>query len=310
MKFRYLFLILPLIVAACASGPTRMETGGMQTVLVRPGETIDDLAKRLNISPRDLIEANGLTPPYKVAGGETLIVPVPKHYTVKKGDSVSKIAERFNVSQIAIAQLNHLSPPYTLRIGQNLTLPDFHGQDPQPITTAVASVPATQPKQPPAAAAPATPDTTDRSSPAALAPPVQTAAIEKPSEPNAAASGFIWPLKGEIVSGFGPKAGGLHNDGINIAAAEGTPVKASAAGTVAYAGDDLKGFGNLVLIRHSDGWITAYAHLASMTVSKGEEVNAAQVIGTVGQTGSVDSPQLHFELRHGKEAVDPTGKLG
>ena len=86
--------------------------------------------------------------------------------------------------------------------------------------------------------------------------------------------------------------------------------KAAAAGTVAYAGNDLKGFGNLVLIRHSDGWITAYAHLASMTVAKGDEVNAAQVIGAVGQTGSVDSPQLHFELRHGKEAVDPTGKLG
>jgi murein DD-endopeptidase MepM/ murein hydrolase activator NlpD len=138
---------------------------------------------------------------------------------------------------------------------------------------------------------------------------VQTAAVEKPPEPTASASGFTWPLKGEIVSSFGPKVGGLHNDGINIAAAEGTPVKAAAAGTVAYAGDDLKGFGNLVLIRHSDGWITAYAHLATMNVTKGDEVNAAQTIGTVGQTGSVDSPQLHFELRHGKEAIDPTGKL-
>ena len=317
MKGRYFALALIFLVAACASNsPTRLETGGMQTVLVRPGETIDDLARRLNISPQDLIAANGLTAPYRLSGGQTLIVPVPKRYTVQKGDSLSKIAMKFNVSQSAVANLNHLSPPYRLLVGKQLVLPDFHGQDAQPLTTDSAAANADSKHAAPILPPPSTAQTadgkTDRSSPVALAPPaapMQTVSTEKPPEPVASASGFTWPLKGEIVSSFGPKAGGLHNDGINIAAAEGTPVKAAAAGTVAYAGNDLKGFGNLVLIRHSDGWITAYAHLASMSVQKGDEVNAAQAIGTVGQTGSVDSPQLHFELRHGKEAIDPTGKL-
>ena len=325
MKLRFLVLVLPLIAAACAGGTSsgRVETGGMQTVLVRPGESLDDLARRLNINPQDLIAANGLTAPYRVAAGQTLIVPVPKRYTVQKGDSLSKIAIKFNVSQSAVAQLNGLGPPYRLYPGRVLVLPDFHGQDDQPVVeeSAATPPPVSQPKQ--AAVMPVPPPATtttaqagkptDLSSPTALAPPIspaaQAASLEKSSDPIASASGFIWPLKGDIVSSFGPKAGGLHNDGINIAAAEGTPVKASAAGTVAYAGNDLKGFGNLVLIRHSNGWITAYAHLASMSVTKNQEVNAAQTIGTVGQTGSVDSPQLHFELRHGKEAVDPTGKL-
>ena len=119
----------------------------------------------------------------------------------------------------------------------------------------------------------------------------------------------MWPVHGSIASGFGPKPGGLHNDGINIAAPEGTPVVAAQAGTVAYAGNELKGFGNLILIRHANGWVTAYAHLASMSVKKGDAVKAGQGIGAVGQTGTIDSPQLHFELRHGKDAVDPTGKL-
>ncbi len=121
---------------------------------------------------------------------------------------------------------------------------------------------------------------------------------------------FLLPVQGRIVSDFGPKSGGLHNDGINIAAPRGTPILATADGEIAYAGDGLPGFGNLILIRHADGWTSAYAHADSMAVKRGDEVQRGQEIGRVGSTGSVSEPQLHFELRKQDKAVDPTPLLG
>ncbi len=315
MKFRFALLTLPLFMAACAGNTGPREPGAMQTVSVKQGETIDDVARRLGVSLNALVDANRLSPPYRLTTGETLIVPVPHVYTVQSGDSLSKIAQRFNISQSGIARLNNMSPPYKVLSGQQLVLPDYHGQDPGPQVAGAddADLVPPPPPRPVVQATPLTPPVagkpTDLSSPVALAPPTQAAAPAASTDTAGPASGFLWPVKGEIVSTFGPKPGGLHNDGINIAAAEGTPVKAAAQGAVAYAGSDLKGFGNLVLIRHADGWITAYAHLGSIAVKKGEAVKAGQQVGTVGQTGSIDSPQLHFELRHGKEAVDPTGKL-
>jgi len=116
---------------------------------------------------------------------------------------------------------------------------------------------------------------------------------------------FRWPARGSILSEFGPKPGGLHNDGINISAAKGSSVVAAENGVVAYAGNELRGFGNLLLIRHADGWMTAYAHLDDMLVDRGAKVTRGQKIGTVGSSGSVSAPQLHFELRRGSRAVDP-----
>lgn len=120
---------------------------------------------------------------------------------------------------------------------------------------------------------------------------------------------FLMPVKGKLISGFGPKPDGSRNDGLNIAAAKGTPVWAAGDGVVTYAGNELKGFGNLLLVRHADGWVTAYTHLDAMRVGKGDRVKRGQVIGTVGQTGSVDSPQLHFELRKSNQPIDPSGHL-
>jgi murein DD-endopeptidase MepM/ murein hydrolase activator NlpD len=120
---------------------------------------------------------------------------------------------------------------------------------------------------------------------------------------------FQWPLQGKIISRFGAKNGGQHNDGINIAAKEGAKVYAADSGTVAYAGNELRGFGNLLLIRHSDGWITAYAHNEKLLVKKGDKVARGQPIALVGATGNVDSPQLHFEIRRGSDPVDPLQHL-
>ncbi|MET1028270.1 MAG: peptidoglycan DD-metalloendopeptidase family protein [Dongiaceae bacterium] len=121
---------------------------------------------------------------------------------------------------------------------------------------------------------------------------------------------FGWPVQGNIVSKFGATADGLRNDGINIAAPAGSPVQAAADGVVAYAGNELRGFGNMVLIRHANGWVTAYAHNQSLTVKKGDQVKRGQTIARVGATGNVQSPQLHFEIRKGTSAVDPMKYLG
>jgi len=141
-------------------------------------------------------------------------------------------------------------------------------------------------------------------------PPPQTARVtSQPLPPIDGSLSFAWPVKGKVISGFGATTGGEKNDGINIATARGTPIRAAASGTVSYAGDELKDYGNLLLIKHADGYVTAYAHADHLIVAKGETVTKGQVIGYAGQTGDVSSPQLHFEIRHGTQPVNPNDLL-
>jgi murein DD-endopeptidase MepM/ murein hydrolase activator NlpD len=143
----------------------------------------------------------------------------------------------------------------------------------------------------------------------ASAPPASAGPTADPKQdtvlPPRSGRTFSWPVRGRVLAGFGPTPDGLHNDGINIAARAGAPVIAAENGVVVYAGSELKGFGNLLLIRHADGWMTAYAHLDKALVKKGQKVTKGQAIGTVGSTGGVSQPQLHFEIRRGTQAVDP-----
>jgi len=138
----------------------------------------------------------------------------------------------------------------------------------------------------------------------------QTVKVQLARSPQAGHATFIWPATGRVVSGFGVKANGLRNDGINIAAKTGAPVFASAAGEVLYAGDRLRAFGNLILIRHKNGYISTYGHNQKLFVTRGQKVQQGQQIATVGATGSVASPQLHFELRRNSSAIDPMRYLG
>lgn len=173
-----------------------------------------------------------------------------------------------------------------------------------PPPTRVAATPQPQVQQPQYAAA----------QPAPTARMV-TPATEKPVEEtnsadaNAGAAGFRWPARGRVIAGFGPKPTGQQNDGINLALPEGTPVKAADDGVVAYAGNELKGYGNLVLVRHSNGFVTAYAHASELMVKRGDTIKRGQVIAKSGQTGNVTSPQLHFEIRKGASPVDPMQHL-
>ena len=114
-----------------------------------------------------------------------------------------------------------------------------------------------------------------------------------------------WPVRGKVISDFGKKPSGLKNEGINIAVPEGTSIRAAESGVVAYAGNELKGYGNLILIRHAGGYVTAYAHAKSLNVKRGDTVKRGDVIAVAGQTGAVQSPQLHFEVRKGATALDP-----
>ena len=131
----------------------------------------------------------------------------------------------------------------------------------------------------------------------------------KTAEPAGSLPSFRWPVRGRIIAGFGPKPNGLQNDGINLAVPEGTPIKAAEDGVVAYAGNELKGYGNLVLVRHANGFVTAYAHASEILVKRGDTVKRGQVIAKSGQTGNVTSPQLHFEIRKGSTPVDPAQYL-
>jgi murein DD-endopeptidase MepM/ murein hydrolase activator NlpD len=182
-------------------------------------------------------------------------------------------------------------------------LPPLSSSPPASVRADPASVRADEP--PPAEPATA-PEPSSRPVPEERSPERQEAAPAPASSARAARSDkFLKPVDGRIVSGFGPKSGGLRNDGINISAARGTPVRAAQDGTVAYAGNELPGFGNLVLVKHPNGWISAYGHNEEILVSKGQAVRRGQPIAKVGSSGNVVQPQLHFELRNGSRAIDP-----
>ena len=140
----------------------------------------------------------------------------------------------------------------------------------------------------------------------AVTPAQQPETPVKAAEATGALPTFRWPVRGRVITGFGAKTNGKQNDGINVAVPEGTPVKAAEDGVVAYAGNELKGYGNLVLVRHANGYVTAYAHASELMVKRGDTIKRGQIIAKSGQTGEVTSPQLHFEIRKGSTPVDPT----
>lgn len=268
--------------------------GGADSVgvhTVSAGDTLYDIAQRYKLSMQDIIAVNDLAPPYELAPTQRLKLPPPTTYTVKGNDTLYGISRTFNVSQTQIARLNDLRAPYTIHPGQALNLPAVRAVYHPPSAPPQKIIRENLMARPSLAKPPA---------------PVVRSAL---SMPPRASSKFIWPVDGPVISAYGPKKGGLHNDGINIKAPKGAPVRAADNGTVVYAGNELKGFGNLVLIKHADRWITAYGHMDRMLVTKGQSVRQGDSIGVVGATGSVDSPQLHFETRRGTDAINPLAQL-
>ncbi len=301
------------------------------TVIVRRGDTYSEIAEAHGVSTRALIEINGAEPPYTIYPGDVLRLPPPRTYTVVRGDTATRIARCHGVDLWSLVQLNRLKHPYRLSVGQDLRIPrriraphcpdegtilveveipDDEDPAPAAVPGAVAAAPAV-PAAPTPRVGDGTPSAVAAPEPVATSQPVAAPRVPAPAPQSAGSSKFLWPADGRIASRFGTKSGGLKNDGINIAAPAGSPVRATADGTVAYAGNELQAYGNLVLIRHEDGWMSAYAHNQELTVARGDRVRQGQMIAQVGQTGNVPGPQVHFELRTGKgRPVDPLKHLG
>ena len=298
-------------------------TGGM--VIVKRGDSLYSLSRRHKVSLRGLIVANNVRPPYRLRPGQRLVLPAPREHVVRAGDTLYDISRAYGVDVSSLARINRIVPPYRILPGQTLRLPDTTS----PVFAAARPAPRKSPPQtsrrpPPQTPRKSPPQTSRKSPPQAASRPAPPEAGPKPGvkprkpakrivrvppPPRKKGGGFSWPVRGKVLSSFGPKGGGLHNDGINIAAPKGAAVKAAENGVVAYAGNEIRGYGNLLLIRHSGGWITAYAHAEKLLVQRGDKVNKGQVIARVGHTGNVVSPQLHFEIRKGKQAVNPIRHL-
>jgi murein DD-endopeptidase MepM/ murein hydrolase activator NlpD len=311
------------------------------TIIVGTSDTLDGLAKRYNVSTAAILQANGYKGPRVLSPGQQLIIPKQTAvaaaapalapaaskpvaavagpssvHVVNRGDTLMSIARRNNVPVGELARANNLDQTAKLGLGMKLTVPGSR-------SAAAVAAPAAQPVAAVAPAQPATTVAVPATKMASAGPPqaarlasATTNVVEekpvvveqapvKPSEATGALPTFRWPVRGKVITTYGAKTNGKSNDGINLAVPEGTPVKAAEDGVVAYSGNELKGYGNLVLVRHSNGYVTAYAHASELMVKRGDTIKRGQIIAKSGQSGEVGSPQLHFEIRKGSSPVDP-----
>lgn len=313
------------------------------TITVARGDTLYSLAQQYATTPEALANKNNLDMSKPLQIGQKLYITqsapraatasavpsatpaTPKNVptttrvqlteiTVGAGDTLYSLSRKYSVPVNDLAVMNNISAPFTLSVGQKLKVPNLASAPVRGATTVAPQSPA----RPAQSATPAA-KTTQQGTTATIKTPTQTKPAKQkissdptkklPAIAARSSSKFSWPVRGKILSHYGAKSGGLFNDGINISAARGTAVSAAENGVVAYAGNEVKGMGNLVIIQHSGGWMTVYAHMDSMAVRRGARVSVGQKIGTVGATGKVDKPQLHFEIRKGTKAYNPSSYL-
>jgi murein DD-endopeptidase MepM/ murein hydrolase activator NlpD len=310
------------------------------TIIVGTSDTLDIIARRYHVTPAEILHANGYKGPRALSPGQQLVIPhpggpaiaaaaptavptapmsaprpvmaaapaTPTIHFVNHGETLAGIARQNHLSVAELAQANNLTATSPLKLGTRLSIPAKSAAMASPaapvaaLPQPVAAVPVPAPTTKVASAGPV------QSARLAVASPVpeeKEEAPSKPAETTSALPTFRWPARGKVITSYGAKTNGKSNDGINIAVPEGTPVKAAEDGVVAYSGNELKGYGNLVLVRHSNGYVTAYAHASELMVKRGDPIKRGQVIAKSGQSGEVGSPQLHFEIRKGSSPVDP-----
>lgn len=299
----------PVYLAAATPAPSADISDLPGQVTVLPGDTVYAISRRTGASPQSIIALNSLQPPFTLSVGQTIRVPSsavpPSHaaisqptaapmrnvsapregaHIVRSGDTLYSISRSTGIAVGDLARANNLRAPYTLSVGDTLRIP---GGLSQPVQREAAAAPAPQGN---------------------VAEIARNVSYEAPVPKKA--SLFAWPVQGAIIGSYGLSTSGKRNDGVNIAAPIGTPVRAAADGEVVYRGSELEGFGNLILVKHEDGFVTAYAHNDAMLVKKGDRVRQGQVIAKVGKSGSATEPQLHFEIRQNLKAVDPVALLG
>ena len=272
-----------LETAAAPAAPTVPMTPPSAEVLarysgiytVKPGDSLYQVARANKVKFSELQNVNGITDPRKVKPGMVLKVPAGAPVAAAETLAQTSTPEAAPVAAPRMTQ-NTTTQPTVINAGKQVASLENKASDAVPDA-------APAPKADKVAAA----------APQAAAQSVDTSKLR-------------WPVSGRIIAGFGGRPDGTHNDGINMSVPLGTEVHAAESGVVAYAGSELKGYGNLVLLRHDNGWVTAYAHNDELLVKRGDKIKRGQVIGKAGKTGTVDQPQVHFELRQGSKPVDPT----
>lgn len=289
--------------------------------VVERGDTVYGISRIYGVDMSELTRLNDIQPPYEIAPGQVLVIPgrgqdAAPTRTAGQGDgdtapagSGSGPANQTQTSEQRAQQRERADRDTAAIAG----LPDAPAGTPIPPATPARKAERsaqTQTAQTQQTETGERSQSRDRQRQASAQPAAAPQPKSIPQPPPRAESRFLWPVRGKVLSRFGPMEGGLHNDGINIAAPAGTPIKAAENGVVAYVGNELRGFGNLLLIKHADGWVTAYAHAQEILVSHGQQVKRGQIVARVGATGSVSEPQLHFEVRKGSKAKDPAQLLG
>jgi murein DD-endopeptidase MepM/ murein hydrolase activator NlpD len=315
--------------SAAAAKPAWNWEGGT-AITVQKGDTIDGLVTRYGVPAAAIAEANNIPNGAALKPGQRLVIPkyevtgstAPRAasnaphspaptigapatsgsqhvHVVSPGETLMALSRKYHKPLGAIAKANNIEPHTMVKVGDRIVIP---GVAPQAAAKPLVPAPLTQ--------AP-TPAPKVASVPAAPSAAMVTPAAHEPEPPKAKADvtaampSFRWPVNGRVITAFGPKPSGQQNDGINVSVPEGTPIKAAEDGVVAYAGNELKTYGNLVLVRHANGYVTAYAHASEIMVKRDDPVKRGQIIAKAGQTGSVAAPQLHFEIRKGSTPVDP-----
>ena len=333
----------PMERAPLSRTPPRVASG--ESIQVQQGDTLYGIAKRYGVSISALIEVNGLGHGASIKPGQQLLLPAgaaapsaappaqPRARRRRQG-AASRRARTHDEEGLGGAAhheggrvaLRH-RPPARRDAGRAAARQRHHRADPRAHRHGAVRAGARRARARSAARWRRASPRARRSRPArpriinapgraahrrARRPAQRCHGARRRAAParEAAASKFRWPARGKVIAAFGKRTDGTHNDGINIAVPQGTDVHAAESGRVAYAGNELKGYGNLVLIRHDNGWVSAYAHADQILVKRDDVVRRGQVIAKAGKTGTVDQPQLHFELRQGAKPVDPAAAHG
>ena len=314
------------------SKATNRQSNEASRHVVMPGDTVSELAQAYRVSTRSLVETNSLGAPYRIYVGQVLDIPArgqtglatarksnvhnvsvrpaERIHIVARGETISAIAHKHGYRTGDVLALNRNVDPRRLIVGTKLQLPPVTSPNARTVVASNTSPAAGSGRS--SLPRPVQNSKTAEISVAALPSPVprkKAPPAVRTEPPALTGTGFMWPVRGEIISSFGPQPSGLQNDGINVRAAGGTTVVAAENGVVVYAGSDIDAFGRMLMIRHADGYLSAYAHNSTLLVAEGDKVKRGQPVAKVGMTGDVLEPQLHFELRKGRDAVDPTRYL-
>ena len=310
----------PEIVSNIKTDKTFIEEPTKDFIIVKKKDTIYSIAKANKIPLKDLILRNNLTPPINIKIGDKIFLPNTAVHIVKAKDTVYSISKKYSVSLSSLVKLNKIDAPFILSIGQKIILPagikqenekynNYIIKDKQQTKTFANNKYGTKTKAVSSVKLLKKEKVVEKSDEKIIA--KQKVAIEKvivKPQPLASSS-FMWPTKGQVIAEYSVKGKGLRNNGINISAKMGTAVVASNNGIIAYAGNELKGLGNLIIIKHDKKYMTVYAHNDEILVKKDDKVVMGQKIAFVGKTGRVSTPQLHFEIRQGTKSIDPRKML-